>query len=542
MRHNTAVNTSSKASKGSVTAAALEQRAWQLVKQGEHRQALACCRHLNQQHADYTPGWYTTSQIAARLNQPLLALEAVEQALRLAPNAVSFQLQRAYCLMRLGRNQAARPLVERLHKAALTTAYQHTTLAFLMSRLDLQATALEHYQQAVRLEPEVGEHYYNLATVHRFLGNIEAAEVALTEALARDPGDAEAHKLRADLRQQTPEHNHLPELEAALAQSGLSPRQEAILCHALAKELEDLEQWQRSFDYLKRGADRRRALMRYDVNDDLDTMATIAEVYHRQFMADVPAGHDSEEPIFVVGLPRTGTTLVERVLGMHSRVHAAGELNNFALLMSRAVAQLPGAQGKLSKQQRVALSASLDFARLGEDYIGSTRPDTGRLPHFVDKMPLNFLYLGLIHRALPRARIVHLRRHPMDTCYAIYKTLFADAYPFSYSLEELGQYYLAYDRLMAHWESVLPGVIHTVYYEQLVADFEPRCRALLDYCGLPWEDQCLAFYRNQAASTTASASQVREPVHTRSVGKWRRFETQLQPLATLLAEAGVKLD
>jgi hypothetical protein len=160
-------------------------------------------------------------------------------------------------------------------------------------------------------------------------------------------------------------------------------------------------------------------------------------------------------------------------------------------------------------------------------------------PYFIDKLPFNFLYAGLIHLALPRAKIVNLRRQPLDTCYAVYKQLFRDAYPFSYDLDELGRYYLAYDALMQHWNTVMPGVIHTVSYEDVVADVECATRRLLDYCGLPWEDACLQFHRSTRAATTASALQVRQPVYDTSVGKWRRYARQLEPLRAQLEHAGI---
>lgn len=524
------------------TPQALEALAWRCLKAGRPREALAACRQLTQRFADYTPGWYSGSQIALQLNQPQIALRAAEEVLRRSPGHPGARLQQAHCVLRLGREHEARDLLLALDKVSLQSAYQHSTLALLLSRLDLHERALHHYQCALRLEPEVAEHYYNLATIHRFLGNTEAAEAALGSALERDPGDAQAHKLRADLRRQTARHNHVGELRAAIDSGTASPRDRATLYYALAKELEDLEQWPEAFEALRAGADGRRALMRYQVADDVDTLDTIARVYHREFMARPVAGDDSERPIFVVGMPRTGTTLVERILGSHSQVHAAGELHHFARCMSRAVAALPQAGSELSKQARVALSAELDFAALGRDYLQSVPPAALEAPRFVDKMPLNFLYLGLIHRALPQARIIHLRRHPMDTCFAIYKTLFADAYPFSYDLEELADYYLAYHRLMAHWESVMPGAIHTVHYERLVTDFDRECRQLLAHCALPWEADCLAFHRSRDASTTASASQVREPVHDRSVGRWRHFQAQLEPLAERLRAAGLSLD
>jgi tetratricopeptide (TPR) repeat protein len=526
-------------------AAALEQRAWDCLRAGQSRAAIHCCEQLNRQYPHYAAGWYTSSQVALRLNNAHAALAAVEQLLRLQPQHPGGRLQQAHCLMRLGREAQARPLVLALDGEPLQSAYQHATLALLLSRLDLQERALEHYGHAVRLEPEVGEHYYNLATVQRFLGDVDAAERALDAALARNPDDAQAHKLRADLRRQTPERNHVAQLQQALL-GAASPRQRVTLEFALAKELEDLERWEEAFAALRRGADGRRALMRYQVAEDVDTMATIAAVHDTAFLAAPGTGPSPGDagarPIFVVGLPRTGTTLVERILGMHPAVQAAGELNHFARCLSQAVAALPAASPRISKQQRVALSAGLDPVALGQAYLDAARPAARGAAHFVDKMPLNFLYLGLIRRALPEARIVHLRRHPLDACYAIYKTLFADAYPFSYSLEELADYYLAYHRLMAHWDAVMPGVIHHVQYERLVTQLEPGCRALLAHCGLDWDARCLDFHRSREASTTASASQVREPVHRRSVGRWQHFARQLAPLAERLAAGGVAVD
>ena len=187
----------------------------------------------------------------------------------------------------------------------------------------------------------------------------------------------------------------------------------------------------------------------------------------------------------------------------------------------------------------LALTGRLNFQKLGDAYLQSTRARAHGCAHFVDKLPLNFLYTGLIHLALPGAKIIHVQRNPMDCCYAIYKTLFRDAYPFSYNLQELGDYYLAYRELMAHWNSVLPGMIHTVQYEELVADLELQSRHLLSHCNLPWEQQCLAFEKSQASTSTASAVQVRRGLYNSSVGKWRHYEGQLQPLVEKLSAAGV---
>jgi tetratricopeptide (TPR) repeat protein len=418
-------------------------------------------------------------------------------------------------------------------------------MGLLLSRLDMHSNALRHYQQAIRLEPEIGEHYYNVATIHRFMGNFSAAETALDLALEKNPEDFDAYKLRADLRVQTPQSNHIASLELALQKYKDRPRAMVQLHYALAKELEDIEQWQQSFDHLQRGAAIRRKLMRYDVQGDLDTMAEIGRVYEASLFQGQVSGDENGEAIFILGMPRTGSTLLERILGSHSDVFSAGELNNFALEMMKSVQGLSkhsGDNSPLTKTQRVERSAAIDFSELGKHYIASTRPATGLQSRFIDKMPANFLYAGLIHLALPRAKIIHVKRHPLDCCYAIYKNLFADAYPFSYQMQELARYYAAYEKLMAHWHRVMPGVIYDIHYEDLVADVEGQSRNLLEHCNLEWQDQCLSFYDNTSVSTTASASQIRQPVYSSSVGKWRHFSAELAPLADMLKEAGVDFE
>jgi hypothetical protein len=275
--------------------------------------------------------------------------------------------------------------------------------------------------------------------------------------------------------------------------------------------------------------------MKYDVARDLETMQAIRATFGKEVFSGCGAGDDNGEAIFILGLPRTGTTLVERILASHSDVFAAGELNNFAAqLMGMLRAQ--NKEKRLARDELVRASAGLDVKKLGEAYIHSTRPFTGHVSRFIDKMPLNFLYVGLIHMSLPNAKIINLQRDPMDTCYAIYKQLFVDAYPYSYDLEELARYYVAYRQLMQHWHDVLPGVIHTVAYEDVVNDIERESRRMLDYCGLDWQPQVLRFHENKEASTTASTAQIRRPIYSSSVGRWRDYREQLQPVADVLAE------
>ena len=521
----------------------LEANVLQLAQRGKVKEAIAGSQELNRQFPRFASGWYTSSQLAEKVRNHSIALQAIENAIRLEPRESRWQLQKASCLMQSGQVELARPIVLAMEQRQLDSGYQCASLGLMLSRLDMQQQALKQYQRAISLEPERGEHFYNIATVYRFLGDFDAAEQALGDAIERNPEDFEAHRLRSDLRTQTPDKNHVTALQQTLEKHRDNPRAGIQLNYALAKELEDLGQWQTSFEHLHTGASTRRRTMRYDPKGDLDTMEKIAQVYRHPLFIDRPPGSDNAEAIFILGMPRTGSTLVERVLGEHSEVFAAGELNNFAFEMTSAVRATarPPSNARPSKIHLVEQSAGIDFKALGDRYIDSTRPATAHSQRFIDKMPVNFLYAGLIHLALPQAKIIHVKRHPLDACYAIYKNLFADAYPFSYDLEELARYYAAYERLMAHWHEVMPGVIHEIHYEEVVADLEMAARQLLAYCELDWEAQCLAYYESQAASTTASAIQVRQPVYSSSVGKWKYYRQQLGPLIDTLKTEGVEV-
>ena len=529
------------ANTGALPARTLEQRIWAQVEAGQSRAAIAACEQLNRDYPDYAPGWHTASRLALQLNNLPIALSAIDRALAIEPESTPWLLQKGLCLAKLRRIPELETVVATLSGRSMTSAYEHSTLALLYTELGRRADAVELYENAARLNPEEPKHYYNLACLQRSLGDIAAAERNFDRTLELDPSDYEAMKIRSELRTQTADNNHVDALEALLHGGLTDPRGKTQVCYALAKELEDIGEHERSFRYLKQGADSRRSYMRYDVQRDIDTMASIRDVFSADLFSQQHAGHDSDEPIFILGMPRTGTTLVERILASHSDVFAAGELTNFAVEMMRLAKQSAGNR-QVDRNELVRLTAGLDFAQLGKAYVDSTRPFTGHTPKFIDKLPLNFLYVGLIRLALPNARIINLVRHPLDTCYAIYKQLFVDAYPFSYDLVELARYYVAYDRLMRHWDTVLPGVIHKVAYESLVADFESEARRLVDFCGLDWQSQCLAFYENPEASLTASNIQVRKPVYSSSVGKWRHYREQLEPLAKTLRDAGIGID
>ncbi|MDR3511233.1 MAG: sulfotransferase [Caulobacteraceae bacterium] len=391
------------------------------------------------------------------------------------------------------------------------------------------------FERAARIAPESPAVLYNLAATARFVGRTQEAERAYDRVIAAAPDAWEAYRNRSELRRQTAGRNHVRELTAALARPDLPWRGEVQLRYALGKELEDLQDYDRAFENFERGAQARRTHMRYDVADDVAAMALIGRTFDKAWCApalDVPEPGPAG-PIFILGLPRTGSTLLERMLGRHSQVQPLGELQAFGGALTEVLrrAARPPPAGKAGMIQA---SAALAPDAVGAAYLAATAPLRDARPRFIDKLPINVLYAGLIARALPSASIVHLTRDPLDTCVAIYKTLFEEAYPYSYDLAELGAYYNAYRRLAAHWRAALGPRLIEVAYEDLVSDPAAVMGGLMPRLGLAMEAACLAPEADASPVMTASASQVRKPIHARSAGSASRYRARLGPLLAVL--------
>lgn len=394
--------------------------------------------------------------------------------------------------------------------------------------------ARDCFSRAVSAQKENAAYWYGLATAQRALGHLDEAEASCNEASRLNPQHAEAYWLRSGLRKQTNSDNHVPALEAALAAGYARGQSEVLLRYALAKELEDLGEYARSFEHLRVGARTYRGLLNYDVARDIQTLNCLTASQGPEEIRSAGPGYTGAAPIFVVGLPRSGTTLVERIIQSHTAVVSVGERNDLALELMR-LAKAASAGARLNREQLVKRSLSLDMQALGRRYAESINPDHSHGRRTLDKMPINYLYCGLIHAALPEARIVCLRRGSMDSCYAAYKAFLTGPYGFSYDLDELGRYYLAFDELVAHWRAVLPAHVYTeVYYESLVSDPRATARKLIAFLDLPWEPQIDDFFMSAVPSATPSAPQVRQPVYASSIGKWRHYRQQLTPLAARL--------
>jgi len=400
------------------------------------------------------------------------------------------------------------------------------------------------YARSVELQPSNPEYLYNLAASKTAMGELDEAGTLFTRVIRLRPDDYGAWLNRSGLKTQTPESNHLEQLKYVKSQLRPEDPGQVQVCYALAKELEDLGQYDEAFAFLQEGSHQRRLAMQYDVRDDEAAMATIVRCFDEQLLSSARPTNDSARPVFILGLPRSGTTLIDRIISSHSQLSSLGEHDMLPLTLMNLTGGGTESAGSdvVDKIALIEQSTKIDFSELGRRYTKGIDGFGNTAARLVDKTPLNFLYLGLIHLAIPGAKIIHMRRHPVDSCYAIYKTLFRAGYPFSYSLQEVGRYYLAYRELMDHWRKSIPGAFLEVDYETVIADQEGETRRMLDYLGLEWEEACLDFHRQRGPAATASAAQVRQPIYNTSVGLWRKYERQLAPLAGKLREFGIEID
>ena len=495
-----------------------------LAAQGRVIDAIAHYRRAIGINPDHGNAHSNLGTALASLSRFEEAIPHYERALELSPRVPENQYNLAIALAAQGRPGDA---IARYQQALFLKhdyAEAHNNLGNLLAAQGKAEEAISHYLSALAVNPHHAGALNNLGNTYRDLGRFDEAMEQYDRAIAIRPVSAEAHYNRAELKTFLAGDKDLDALESLARRTDLPVSKSPFIHFALAKALEDTGDFARSFNHLRRGNDAKRAQVHYDERRTAEGFRRVARAFDRGLFERL-SGHGcaSAAPVFIVGMPRSGSTLIEQILASHPQVHGAGELPDLAACLP---AGFPESMADLEP------AALRD---IGEAYVSRL---LGRVPasregiiRVVDKAPDNFFRIGLIRLALPNARIIHSVRHPIDTCISCYSKLFTNGQNFSYDLGELGRYYRRYSELMTHWQSVLPeAAMLEVAYEDVVEDLEGQARRLVDYCGLPWDERCLAFHKTSRVVRTASAVQVRRPLFRSSLQRWRRYEHSLIPL------------
>jgi tetratricopeptide (TPR) repeat protein len=518
---------------------------------------------------DFAEASYELGKLLTRGPTLQEAAQCFRQALDVDPDYLEARLALGIALSRLERDDEAMAAFEAVLAAEPAHPEAHNQIGILLDRKRRHAEAIERYRKALSSNPEHVDAMAGMANAMKNTGRYAEALPMARQVLARRPDQATAAALLASilaemgamdealvhfrraitLAPERPEYAYhmvqlakvrpgdpaLDVLEATLPRIASLPVQDqCLLQFALAKAYDDLGEKDRGFAYLLQGNATKRAHTQYHEAASLGAMERIARVYTTELLASrQDLGDPSTAPVFIVGMPRSGTTLVEQTLASHGAVFGAGERAEIGQIVMRLAAERAGT-GQYPETVRTL--AGERFRHMGAEYMAALRPLAPDAARITDKMPLNFLHVGLIRLMLPNARIIHTARDPVDTCLSCFSKFFAGEQPFTYDLRELGRFHRAYQGLMAHWREVLPAdVFLEVQYEAMVDDFEAQARRLVAHCGLDWDPACLEFYKTSRPVHTASMTQVRQPIYRSSVGRWRPDAALLEPLRQGLA-------
>jgi len=408
--------------------------------------------------------------------------------------------------------------------------YLHASMLAIAPRHEEALTA---YRRTLELRAYYPAAWVGMGHLLKTLGRQEEGIAAYRSAIAQQPNFGEVYWSLANLKTFRFSEGEITEIEQRLASESLSEDERVHFLFTLGKVREDQGKYAQSFACYAEACELQRANVFYDPVDTTVLHERIRKVFTEEFMsANEIQGRTEPTPIFIVGLPRSGSTLIEQILASHSQVEGTAELPDVGRVIGSLASHVPGESYPEALQKLDAEG----LRKLGESYLERTRRHRSGLPYFTDKMPNNFSSIGLIHLMLPGAIIIDARRHPLDSCFGSFKQHFAHGQTFSYDLFEIGEFFREYRGMMRHWEEVLPGRVLEVRYEDMVRDQEGQTRRLLDHCGLPWEDACLRFYETERPVRTASSEQVRQPIYDTSINHWRNFRSELQPLIEALGD------
>ncbi len=425
----------------------------------------------------------------------------------------------------------------RVYRKAVNLEPDHPMLLSNMGNvLQLQGEndkAIKWLNKALAVDPDYADAYNNLGHALSDQGEIDQAVSAFQKSIRLNPENAIAYRDLAKNKKFLSADDDLISMENFYRRKDISSEQKMHLGFGLGKTYEDIGEYEKSFECILEANRLKRASINFDFAKEQDLFMHIKQVFSAEFMGKYAnTGFPDISPIFILGMPRSGTSLVEQILASHHDVYGAGELTYIPDLFKNTSLS----KQALSFPHVVSGWNSKKILKTGQGYVAGLRKYSELTKCVTNKLPHNFLYIGLIKLILPNAKIIHCNREPMDTCFSIFKNFFSHGHEYAYNLDELGRYYRLYEELMRHWAEVLPDAFYNLNYENLVSNQESGTRQLLDYCDLPWDINCLAFHKTKRNVKTASNAQVRQPIYDSSVKLWKRFEYQLEPLAKALRE------
>jgi tetratricopeptide (TPR) repeat protein len=477
------------------------------------------------------------AEVAARIGRYPDAENLLARCLELAPGFAAARHNYAVVLHRQNKPEAALAQVELLLVEEPRNPGYRNLKAAILGRIGEYASSIEHYRSVLADYPNQAKVWMSLGHALKTAGNNAESIDAYLKSIERAPELGEAYWSLANLKTFRFTEQQAQAMRGQLAGGKLSPDDRFHFEFSLGKALEDAGEYEESFAHYREGNRLRRQMIRYDAAENAAHVERSKRVFTRPFFESrAGVGCPAPDPIFVVGLPRSGSTLIEQILASHSQVEGTMELPD-VMMRARAVGARTSRAGGSAYPRALEKYSADELRALGEQYLAQTRIQRKTpAPIFIDKMPNNFAHVGLIHLMLPNSKIIDARRHPLGCCFSGFKQHFARGQNFTYDLTEIGRYYRDYVELMAHFDAVIPGRVHRVLYESMVEDTEGEVRRLLAYCGLPFEEGVLKFHENQRAVRTASSEQVRQPIFKEGVDHWRHFEPWLAPLKEALGD------
>ncbi len=505
-----------------------------LISQGKLVKAEKLCKAFMLKNPKHIEGMRLLADIAIRLGVLEDAEFLLETAVKFSPLSTKPRIDYIQVLRKQQKYEAAlshaKVLVEQEPK---NPQFQSVFAVESMQSGDYD-TALRTFDSILKILPEEPATLTSRGNALKTQGKKEEAIDSYRRAIKKYPAHGEAYYSLANLKLFTFTDTEIAAMESQEQNPGVSHMARIYLDFALGKAFEDMGDYDKAFSYYERGNSFKRSQSRFISEDLTAEFKAQAEVFSQGFVQKyTDSGFDAPDPIFIVGLPRSGSTLLEQILASHSKIDGTMELPNI-LSLAQKLRRGDKMSGTSHYPSILKTMDAQSLRSFGEAYINDTRVHRGQAPFFIDKMPNNFRHIGLINLILPNAKIIDARRHPMGCCFSAFKQLFHEGQEFSYGLKEVGTYYKDYVDLMDHWDEVLPGKVLRVQYEEVVADLETQVRRILDYCGLDFEESCVSFYETDRAVRTPSSEQVRQPIYKSGVEQWKNFEGNLDPLKQAL--------